>query len=59
LPKDWQTENLFQAQIMGGRTGVDSSLNAQTGLSEDGFVGLVKTETKKINADHQDLALAA
>ena len=41
-----------------GRTGFDSSLEARAAC-RGWFVGLVKNRTKKINADHEDLALAA
>src|SRR5262249_31762327 len=41
-----------------GRTGFDSPLEAQTAC-RGWFVGLVKNRTKTINADHEDLALAA
>src|SRR5438094_6196018 len=41
-----------------GRTGFDSSLEAQAAC-RGWFVGLVKNRTKKIKANHEDLALAA
>jgi beta-lactamase class D len=41
-----------------GRTGFDLSLEAQAAC-RGWFVGLVKNRTKQINADHEDLALAA
>ena len=41
-----------------GRTGFDLKFEAQTAC-RGWFVGLVKNRTKTINADHEDLALAA
>jgi len=41
-----------------GRTGFDLKFEAQAAC-RGWFVGLVKNRAKKINADHQDLALAA
>jgi len=53
-----QTEVLIQAQFIWGRTGFDSSLEAQTAC-RGWFVGLVNNRTKQINADNEGLALAA
>ena len=41
-----------------GRTGFDLKFEAQTAC-RGWFVGLVKNRAKTINADHEDLALAA
>jgi hypothetical protein len=53
-----QTEVIIQAKLFWGRTGFDSSLEAQTAC-RGWFVGLVKNRTKQINADNEGLALAA
>src|SRR5262249_18034875 len=53
-----QTEVCIQDNYLGGRTGFDSSLEAQT-ARRGWFVGLVKNRTKQINADNEGLALAA
>ena len=49
---------ICSSTIIWGRTGFDSSLEAQAAC-RGRFVGLVKNRTKKINADHEDVPLAA
>jgi hypothetical protein len=54
VAQNWGESKLFAR----GRTGFDSWFEAQTAC-RGWFVGLVKNRTKTINADHEDLALAA